>query len=560
MLSDKLRRAALVAAAACCAAALAACGGGAAAVALVGGGVGTGGTGIAFGTVVGLGSVIVDGQTFSSATPTYYAPTSTSESAQTTSEAVELGARMDLSLGADNQPATATVQPELQGVAQNVDAGHGTLTVNGMRVLVNTDPARGPQTLYSGLTGLASIAPGSTKVEVHGAYGVDANGPYLWATLIEQVPGSSPVTRLVGTVSALGASSLTLDSSATPIPLGAGTTVVLPAGASLAVGELVYAWNSGSTWVLRVAGTGSFGGSVQISGVAYDLGASGFMVAGIPVDTTAMGAQAPALVAGRYVVVSGKADGQGTLVAQQVDTYSAAAPSQFELHGTITGFVSASSFLVRGTPVDASQSPSFSGGSVSQLGNGVYVDITGQASATSGNVIVARTVTLHASPAAGDTVDLQGTITGVDSTGSATQFVMNWQLQGSTTPVTVTIATNCAYNHGEASNLDVGKTVQVEGTWTGPGSVNAYTVNFGADGGSGDLEASGRMYAWSQGSAVTSSSSTAVTQTTFMLGSYLLTIPVGTTIPAGFGDGANVELSFTPSGGVNTVQKLSVDN
>ncbi len=553
-----MRRALLLAASACLSLGLAACGGGAAAVALVGGGVGTGGTGIAFGTVVGLGSVIVDGQTFSSATPTYYAPTSTSESAQTTSEAVELGARMDLSLGADNQPATATVQPELQGVAQNVDAVHGTLTVNGMRVLVNTDPTRGPQTLYSGLTGLASIGPGSTNVEVHGAYGVDPNGPYLWATLIEQVPGSSAVTRLVGTVSALSASSLTLDSSATPIPLGAGTSVVLPPGASLAPGELVYAWNSGSTWVLRVAGTGSFSGPVQVSGVAYGLGSNGFTVAGIPVDTTAMGAKAPALMAGQYVVVSGKSDGKGTLVAQKVDTYSAAAPSQFELHGTITGFVDASSFLVRGTPVDASQSPSFSGGSVSQLGNGVYVDITGQTSPTSGNVIVARTVTVHASPGVGDTVDLQGTITSVDA--GPTQFTMNWQLQGSTTPVTVTIAANCAYNHGEASSVGVGKTVQVEGTWTGSGSVDAYTINFGADGGSGDLEASGRMYSWSQGSAVTGSSSTATAQTTFMLGSYLLTIPVGTTIPAGFGDGANVEVSFTPSGGVNTVQKLSVDN
>lgn len=260
--SDKLRRVLLAAAAACCAAVLAACGGGAAVVALVGGGVGTGGTGIAFGTVIGLGSVIVDGKSYSSATPTYYAPTSTSESAQTTSEAVELGARMDLTLGAGNQPATAIVQPELQGVAQQVDPAAGTLTVNGMRVRVNTDPALGPQTLYSGLTGLSGIASGSTNVEVHGAYGVDAQGPYLWATLIEQVPGDSSVTRLVGTVTAVGANSVTLDTSATPIPLSANTQLLLPAGVSLAVGDLVYAWNRGSNWVLRVAGTGSFKGPV----------------------------------------------------------------------------------------------------------------------------------------------------------------------------------------------------------------------------------------------------------------------------------------------------------
>lgn len=550
--SDKLRRVLLAAAAACCAAGLAACGGGAAVVALVGGGVGTGGTGIAFGTVIGLGSVIVDGKSYSSATPTYYAPTSTSESAQTTSESVELGARMDLTLGAGNQPATALVQPELQGVAGQVDPTAGTLTVNGMRVRVNTDPALGPQTLYSGLTGLSGITSGSTNVEVHGAYGVDAQGPYLWATLIEQVPGDSSVTRLLGTVTAVGANSVTLDTSATPIPLNASTQVLLPSGSSLTAGELVYAWNYKGNWVLRVAGTGSFSGPVQISGVVYNPGAGSFMVSGIPVQSSA------GVTAGQYVVVSGQADGQGHLLAQKVDSYSVANPAQFELHGTITGFVGPSSFLVRGTPVDASQSPSFTSGSASQLGNGVYVDITGQVSPGAGNVIVARTVAVQAAPSPGDTVDLQGTITSVDLTNG--QFVLSWQLQASTVPVTVTIAPNRAFNHGDSSSLEPGRTVQVEGTWTGTNTVDAYTINFGADGSSGDLQASGRVYSWSQGTAVTSTQTVAAAASTFMLGGNTLTIPVGTTIPAGFGDGADVELSFLTSGGVNTVQKLSVDN
>lgn len=545
--SDKLRRVLLAAAAACCAAVLAACGGGAAVVALVGGGVGTGGTGIAFGTVIGLGSVIVDGKSYSSATPTYYAPTSTSESAQTTSEAVELGARMDLTLGAGNQPATAIVQPELQGVAQQVDPAAGTLTVNGMRVRVNTDPALGPQTLYSGLTGLSGIASGSTNVEVHGAYGVDAQGPYLWATLIEQVPGDSSVTRLVGTVTAVGANSVTLDTSATPIPLSANTQLLLPAGVSLAVGDLVYAWNRGSNWVLRVAGTGSFKGPVQISGVVYDVGAGSFMVAGIPVESNA------AVGSGQYVVVSGQADGQGRLAAPSVDTYSASNPSLFELHGTITGFVSPSSFLVRGTPVDASQMAS---ALTAQLGNGVYVDITGQISSGTGNVIVAKTLSVQGQPATGDTVDLQGSITGV----AGNQITVLWQMQNTTTPVTVTLASNCAFNRGDASNLTVGTTVQVEGTWTGTNSVDAYTVNFGAEGDASALQASGRVYSWSQGTSITPTQTVAASTSTFMLGGNQLTIPVGTTIPAGFGDGADVEVSFTSSGGVNTVQKLSVDN
>ncbi len=553
-LSDKLRRAALAAAAACCVAALAACGGGAAAVALLGGGVGTGGTGIAFGTVIGLGSVIVDGQRYSSATPTYYAPTSTSESAQATSEAVELGAHVDLSLGADGQPATATVQPELQGVVQQVDPASGTLTINGMRVEVNSDAARGPQTLYSGLTGLSSISAGSTQVEVHGAYGVDANGPYLWATLIEQVPGDSSVTRLVGRVSAVGSSSFTLDTSATPVPLGSGTQVLAPQGLSLAAGDLVYVWNHESSWVVRVVGTGSFTGSVQVSGPAYDVTGSGCTVSGIPVDFSALGAQA-APVQGEYLVVSGQADGQGTVKAQQLGSYSATQPAVFELHGTITGFLSPSSFLVRGTPVDASGA-SFLAGSAAQLGNGVYVDITGQVSAASGNVIAAQTVNVYSAPPVGKTVDMQGTVQSVDATG--TQFVLNWQLQNSITPVSVTLASNRAFNQGDDTNLKPGAFVSIEGTLTSPSSVDAYTVNFGSGGPAGQLSASGRVYQWSQGSSVTTTSAAAGSSSTFMLEGNQLTIPAGLVIPAGFGDGADVEVSFSASG--NVVQSLAIDN
>ena len=553
-LSDKLRRAALAAAAACCVAALAACGGGAAAVALLGGGVGTGGTGIAFGTVIGLGSVIVDGQRYSSATPTYYAPTSTSESAQATSEAVELGAHVDLSLGADGQPATATVQPELQGVVQQVDPASGTLTINGMRVVVNSDAARGPQTLYSGLTGLSSISAGSTQVEVHGAYGVDANGPYLWATLIEQVPGDSSVTRLVGRVSAVGSSSFTLDTSATPVPLGSGTQVLAPQGLSLAAGDLVYVWNHESSWVVRVVGTGSFTGSVQVSGPAYDVTGSGCTVSGIPVDFSALGAQA-APVQGEYLVVSGQADGQGTVKAQQLGSYSATQPAVFELHGTITGFLSPSSFLVRGTPVDASGA-SFLAGSAAQLGNGVYVDITGQVSAASGNVIAAQTVNVYSAPPVGKTVDMQGTVQSVDATG--TQFVLNWQLQNSITPVSVTLASNRAFNQGDDTNLKPGAFVSIEGTLTSPSSVDAYTVNFGSGGPAGQLSASGRVYQWSQGSSVTTTYAAAGSSSTFMLEGNQLTIPAGLVIPAGFGDGADVEVSFSASG--NVVQSLAIDN
>jgi hypothetical protein len=88
--------------------------------------------------------------------------------------------------------------------------------------------------------------------------------------------------------------------------------------------------------------------------------------------------------------------------------------------------------------------------------------------------------------------------------------------------------------------------------------VDAYTVNFGSGGPAGALSASGRVYQWSLSSSVTTTSTTAAQSSTFMLEGNQLTIPAGLVIPAGFGDGADVEVSFSASG--NIVQSLAIDN
>ena len=554
-------RAVLLAAAAGLALSLGSCGGGAA-VALVGGGVGTGGTGMTFGTVIGLGSVIVDGTTYSSSTPSYYTASGSADAVPTTSQSLELGARVDLThIDSSNQPQTLLIQPEVNGPVSAVDVNNGALTVDGERVLVNTDPAKGPVTFYSGFTGLSGSTPVSvgTMAEVHGAYGEDGSGPYIWATLIEQLPSTTTLTRLTGVVSNLGANAFDVGTATVPL---AGTTIQ-PAGTTLADGDLVYAADNAGTWTVTVHGLGTTTAAVQVAGVVYSRSANGFMLSGIPVDTTAMTA-VPALVQGEYAVVSGVGDGHGTLVAHQITVYSASSPAVVELHGTITGFVGTGNFQVRGVPVDASV---FCGNPANTatcglLGNGAYVDVTGpttqaQVTASPGNVISASSVQVRSSVPSGETVDMEGTVQGSPVNG---QFVLNWQTdQANPTQVNVTIAANAAYSNGGASNLVANAPVEIEGVYQG-GSVTAYTINFLPSGsGSGQTQdVSGRVYDWSQGSNLTTTQGVATTVSTFMLSGNTLTIPVGTTIPAGFGDGVKVEVTFDPTTG--NVQTISLDN
>ncbi|MDE2119617.1 MAG: hypothetical protein KGJ64_02875 [Betaproteobacteria bacterium] len=537
------RRALLLAASACLSLGLAACGGGAAAVALIGGGVGTGGTGMVLGTVVGLGSVIVDGQSYSSATPNYFRASGTSGETASNSQAVGVGARVDLQLASNQQPSSVLIQPDLEG-APRLDAS-STLTVNGVRVLTNSDPTRGPVTFYSGLGSPAAVASAS-RIDVHGAYGEDASGPYIQASLIEQLPASDTTTRITGVISALSAQSLTVAGQS--IPLGPNTSVVAGPGVNLAPGQLVHVWRNGPDWVVRVQALGSFTGPVQMGGLVYGLTATGFTLSGIPVDTSSMSGAVPALQAGDYVVVSGHGDGQGTLVAQSIQ----AAPTTVTIRGTITGYVSASSFQVRGMPIDASQASFTAGSSAGQLGNGAYVVIQGAVSTTSPNVISAAQVSVLSAPQAGETVDLQGTVTGVTD---ASHFALQWQTEQENTPVSsniaqVSIAANCAYVNGGAANIAPNTAVEVEGTYQN-GTLSAYTIKFlPASESSSTQEISGRVYGWTSGGS------------SFELNGITLGVPQGMTLPSGFDNGVSVEVSFTPSGSGNTgtVQKISIDN
>jgi hypothetical protein len=531
--------------------ALASCGGGGGTM-VAGGGVGTGGTGISYGTVTGFGSVIVDGTTYSSATPQYLAGTDLDEVKVVTSNAVELGGQLQIQLDAQGNPSTVVIEPELIGAVANLQTTAGSFSVNGVAVRVNTDPTVGPVTYYQGVAGFIGMSNGM-QVEVHGVYGVDASAQgYIQATLIEQLPSTNVITRISGVVSNLNASGFQIGS--TTVQLGAATNV-LPSGTSLANGQYANVWtntaqtgNTIGAQVIRVRTLQGTAGSVQIGGLVAGLNGDQFMLSGIPVDASAadLATVAQGLAPGEYVVVQGQSTpATGVVVAGSIHAY-AAQPAPVKLHGTITGFVSASNFLVRGVPVDASRATFAVGSSSASLVNGAYVEISGS---VNGNAVLAASVSVPGSVPDGATVDYPGTVGSYNPTAGT--FVLT--LADGSTNVNVTLASNVAYGDGTASNLANGATVEISATRTA-GGLLAYSVEFrslatpipGPDG-TTPSETTGLAY-------------DVVPSTSFKVNGLSIQI-TGTTqlVPGTLANGVKVEVTFIPSGGLNIAQVISVD-
>ncbi|OIQ85124.1 hypothetical protein GALL_330450 [mine drainage metagenome] len=536
--------------------ALASCGGGGTFASS--GGVGTGGTGISSGTVTGFGSVVVDGTAYSSATPQYFNGNDQEDAALAPSTAVQLGDQLRVQLDAQGNPSTVIIEPDLIGAVASLNntpaANANGFTVNGVGVRVNNSPAAGPVTYYSGLAGYGDLSSGM-QVEVHGAYGIDAGGAYIQATLIEQLPSSNPVTRITGVVSNLDSAAGTFQIGNTSVQFSASTTLV-PTGASLANGQLVNVWsnvpaNNGAivAGAIRIRTLQGLSGSAQIGGLVSMLAGNHFQVSGVPIDASAPGLASAllALADGEYVVVQGQVDPTtGVVKASSIRPYTVQ-PSQVELRGTITAYVGPSNFLVRGVPVDASPASfSPSGTTAASLGNGVFVDIVGSIGSGTGNVVTASAVTVLNAPPDGSTVDYQGTVSNLDAAHGT--FTLTWQHEGIPASSSVTLAPNVVYSNGTPSQLTDGANVEIEATNTS-GGLLAYSVSFrntGQSSGSGTTETSGVVYNYAAGAS------------SFQINGLTITIPSNVSTN-GVSNGVKAEVSFTTSSGQNVAQRISID-
>lgn len=404
-------------------------------------GVGSGGTGITAGTVTGFGSVIIDGSRYPDTTASYDITSDTGTATTISPTLAKIGQQAEVATDAAGNATAVHIYPEVIGLVSSISAATNTITVAGTRVVANATNATLPITVYGGYSQFSDIKI-NDRVEVHGLPMTDNSGAYVAASRIELKPGNCTggcAVRVTGTLGQLNTSAQTFSLGGLTVSYS-GTTVITPSGQSLANGERVSVFSStplsaakltASAITIRKLGTNV--STLRLSGVIsnYTSNAS-FTVAGVAVNAASI-VPAPALAKGQNVIASGSFDpATGQLVATSVTQYGSN-PIRSELHGTITNFISAANFQVRGTLVDASAA-TFSGGTSSNLQNNAYVEVFGT---VSNNIVNAVTVAFQ-----NETDDSDGDLSGVISgyTSPTQAFTMTLDNSGATIKATLTPA------------------------------------------------------------------------------------------------------------------------
>ncbi len=375
--------------------AMAGCGGGG------GDGVGSGGTGtqgtpvatstasVTVGPITGFGSVIVAGVRYDSTG----AMVDDSTGRALTSDALRLGMYVELTGSTRDDGLVGTagrirVVDELRGPVSSVDLAGAGFVALGITVKLTAS------TVLANLAGLADLLAGDL-VEVHGR--TDPLSGVVTATRVERFGPSQAVAPFDARnrVQALDRGNrrfvlgtMTIDYSTVPGGLPDGVDNgrdVRVAGAARPVSGV---WQVAS--VERIVAPGAADGSrgdLECR-IASFVSQASFSLCGVAVDAgsaTLTGGTAASLANGVTAHAVGTMAG-GVLRASRLtlesDADSDQASEDYELHGSISGFLSAASFVVRNTPVDASGAMvRFSNGRVGDLADGRSVEIHGVMSA-----------------------------------------------------------------------------------------------------------------------------------------------------------------------------------
>ena len=426
------------------------------------GGVGSGGTGLAIGTINGFGSIIVDGSRFDDSTVAIVREDAPGIETQTQAR---LGQRAEVKFSEAGATTAIMVDATLVGPA--VVSAPGTFAVLGQPVVVNTDPALGPVTQFAGgYTGAASVLSGDA-VEVHGVVVAQGVTSIVRATRIERLAALPAYLKATGVASASAMGTFAIGALA----VDARSAAILPAGAALVDGAPVSVLAPATTLGLaatggplvvaaqvRIASLAADASRITLSGSVSSLDGSNqrFTLAGVRVSYAgATVSPTGASLAGRYVVVVGHRLIDGSLQAESVTVRDGTREPEAELHGDITAFVSASSFQVRGVVVDASGAV-LESCPASGLANGIYVELQGALTPTG-----VRASELHCSgEPAGATVERTGVAGSIDTV--ARTFVLS--TSSGSTPVSWSATT---LFEGVSPATLAGRRVQVEGQFSG---------------------------------------------------------------------------------------------
>ncbi|CAN7435768.1 DUF5666 domain-containing protein [Variovorax sp. LjRoot290] len=347
-----------------------------------GSGVGSGGTGVStadaagIGGVDGAGSIIVSGLRYDTDTAVINLEDAAS---------LQLGMSVKVSgpVNADFTSGTARrvdSAADIRGPLSSVDLTQGSFVIMG--TTVTTDNA----TVWADAGGLAAIAP-NTTLQV---WGLPAAPGVLRATRVEQHGPSAPI--LTGTVQNLDQARRTFTLGSFVVDYSVAALSGSPDGRPPANGTLVRVRASTALpgrlpatlvqWWYPVPTANAT--PVQLAGVVTDYAGLGSLrVLGTPVDASSAqitGGLADSVGNGVKVDVAGTMS-NGILKATKLKIRhipGTGGPASFILIGAIGNFSSASSFRVRGQPVNAGgPGVVFVNGTASNLGNGVRVSVEG---------------------------------------------------------------------------------------------------------------------------------------------------------------------------------------
>ena len=375
-------------------------------VACGGGGVGSNGTGspvtigLSVGTVSGLGSVIVDGTRHDDSAASVEVRRNGTDSDVGD---VRLGHRVSLEFGTDAAGAQVLQRVELLPavVGRVHERTADTLGVLGQTVTVNSDPARGPVTVFEAPLGsLADVRLGDA-VEVHALTqrtGAAARDVRLVASRIA-VRSSLSGVRVSGTVADLSSAG---GSGARSFRLGrltvalSATAAVLPQGLVLANGHAVTVFAAESAFdsatlglgagQVRVMAAGDTGATLRRAGLVGAWSATGFEVDGVALLVDAETQTVPAgraVTDGAYVQVTATLNGSGRWRATRIELLSAESVSA-ELRGTLVDWSATTrTFRLRDTQVFLTEATRTDLGDcrATALADGLYVEVKGTATA-----------------------------------------------------------------------------------------------------------------------------------------------------------------------------------
>lgn len=395
-----------------------------------GGGIGSGGTGgaptgVAIGTVDGFGSVFIGGERCD-ATSARVEYDGVAGGPEPTRAELRLGQRVEAELDGSSTACkilVARIAPEVVGVV----SATAPLTVAGAQVVVNTDPAEGPVTVFDGYDSAADIAIGD-RIEVHGKAIAAGAGVAIRATRIERKPLGDSWVRVAGVIANLDPTARTFTLGALTFSYDASTTI-LPAGTALANGQTVAAWslsavsgNSATARFIRVLRR-SFPNEAAVRVQGPVSGCNGTnpctepVIDGVPVQITASTTftwgRASDVVDGRAMHVRGTFDAtSGKLVA------TAVAVRRFDpnaglitLLGTVGEYSSdgtSANFRVRGVPVTTDGGTNF----------GCVVD-DGRLVAVAGHIVGSSVLATRIdcpTLAVGNVIDVYAQVTSLDTT------------------------------------------------------------------------------------------------------------------------------------------------